>query len=114
MGEARKAEADTAGDTEVGTATRRETDTEEKCGRDDGDNRAVALGEGGSAGAGGLLGGAAGSGVHMTGSSTDTQGVMGLPRHGPIGGGVEGSDGDSKSPLHILHSLVPRLASAST
>ena len=44
----------------------------------------------------------------MAGGVPDNQREMVIPRHRPRAGGVEGSDGDSKSPFHSLHHL-PRL-----
>ena len=39
----------------------------------------------------------------MAGGSPYPQGEEGLPGHRPLGGGVEGSGGNSKLPFHILH-----------
>ena len=42
----------------------------------------------------------------MVSGGPDAQGERGLHRYRPCGGGVEGSDGDSKSLAHILHNLL--------
>ena len=41
----------------------------------------------------------------MEGGGPDPQGGRGITRYRPSGGGVEGSEVDYKSPLHILHCL---------
>ena len=74
----------------------------------DGDDGAVALAEGGGSGVGRLPGGAAGRECHLAGGGPDPQEGRVLPLHMPHGGGVEGSDGDSQSPVHSTHHILRR------
>ena len=44
-------------------------------------------------------------GGDLAGGGPDTKRGWQLPRHMPHGGGVEGGNGDFKSPLHRFHHL---------